>query len=61
VQAAGDQVFGIPFPEASSVVNVYPIAPVADTDQSALARQFIDFVLSPAGQQVLKDAGFGAP
>ena len=61
VQAAGDQVVGIPFPEASSVVNVYPIAPVADTDQSALARQFIDFVLSPAGQQVLKDAGFGAP
>jgi molybdate transport system substrate-binding protein len=61
VQAAGSDVEGIPFPEAGGVVNVYPIAPVKGTDQSALAREFIDMVRGATGQRVLEDAGFGQP
>ncbi|MFN8196221.1 MAG: molybdate ABC transporter substrate-binding protein [Nocardioidaceae bacterium] len=58
VEAAGDQVTGIDFPEASQAVNVYPIATVKDSDQADLAQQFVDLVLSDAGQKVLHDAGF---
>jgi len=61
VSAAGDTVEGIEFPESAEVVNTYPIAPVADSDEADLAAQFVDFVLSASGQSVLQDAGFGAP
>jgi len=61
VKAAGDQVKGVPFPQSSEVVNTYPIAPIADSKQSALAKQFIDFVLSADGQKVLRNAGFRKP
>ena len=59
VKAAGDAVEGVPFAESKKVVNTYPIAPVADSGQSDLAQEFVDLVLSDAGQQVLRDAGFG--
>lgn len=36
----------------------YPIAPLAHAPQPVLAQQFVDFVLSPAGQQVLAGYGF---
>lgn len=61
VTAAGDSVHGVTFPESDEVVNTYPIAPVADSDQSELASEFVQFVLSDTGQQILKDAGFGQP
>jgi len=61
VTAAGKQVTGVPFPESSKVVNTYPIAPVADSDHSDLAQEFVDYVLSSDGQKVLADAGFGKP
>lgn len=61
VAAAGDAVTGVPFPESDQVVNTYPIAPVAGSDQSELAAQFVAFVLGDRGQQVLHDAGFGKP
>lgn len=61
VAGAGDDVEGITFPESKQVVNVYPIAPVADSDQAELAQEFVDLVLGDTGQQILQDAGFGQP
>ncbi|MET3960981.1 molybdate transport system substrate-binding protein [Marmoricola sp. OAE513] len=61
VIAAGDAVKGITFPESSSAVNTYPITTVKDSKQAALAEEFVEFVLSTAGQAVLADAGFGKP
>jgi molybdate transport system substrate-binding protein len=59
VQAAGDDVEGITFPESGSVVNTYPIATVEGTDESDLAQEFIDLVLGDTGQKILTGAGFG--
>ena len=61
VIAAGDDVLGIEFPESSAVVNTYPITTLADSDEADLAGEFVDLVLGETGQQVLSDAGFGAP
>jgi molybdate transport system substrate-binding protein len=61
VIAAGDAVTGIRFPESADVVNAYPIATVAGSDEPDLARQFVDLVLSEEGRGVLTDAGFGRP
>jgi molybdate transport system substrate-binding protein len=61
VIAAGDAVRGIAFPESDAVVNRYPIAVVADTEQPDLAEAFVELVLSDAGQTVLRRAGFGRP
>ncbi len=61
VIGAGDDVLGIDFPESAEAVNEYPIAALADSEQTELAQQFVAFVLSGGGQKVLADAGFGAP
>lgn len=61
VAAAGADVEGIGFPEAARVVNTYPIAPVAGSDEAGLAQELVDLVLGETGQSVLRDAGFGAP
>ena len=56
--AAGTGVVTITFPEASRVVNDYPIAVVKGTRNPDAAQAFIDEVLSPDGQKVLTNAGF---
>nr|WP_300048924.1 molybdate ABC transporter substrate-binding protein [uncultured Nocardioides sp.] len=61
VITAGDAVQGIELPESASVLNSYPIATVADSENADLAQAFVDLVLSDEGQQVLADAGFGRP
>lgn len=61
VQAAGDSVLGIDLPEASEVVNAYPIAVLDDPSAGDLAREFLEYVLSPEAQGVLADGGFGPP
>ena len=61
VQAAGDDVEGITFPESSEAVNTYPIATLQDSDHAKVAREFADFVLGAKGQKVLSDAGFARP
>jgi len=53
-----DQVRVIDIPDAINVVAIYPIAPVVDSTQSALAQAFVDFVLSPTGQSILERYGF---
>jgi molybdate transport system substrate-binding protein len=40
---------------------LYPIAVTAATGQKARARSFVDFVLSPAAQEVFSKFGFGKP
>jgi molybdate transport system substrate-binding protein len=61
VIATGDQVDGIEFAEAQQAVNTYPIATVRDSRNPALAKAFVDYVLSPEGQAVLAKAGFAKP
>lgn len=51
----------IPIPDEQNVVATYPIAPLADAAEPALAQAFIDFVLSPEGQAILARWGFGPP
>ncbi len=61
VIAAGDDVQGVTFPESSTAVNVYPIAPLKDSENPQLAQEFVDLVTSREGQSVLRDAGFAKP
>lgn len=61
VRAAGDAVEGIAVPEADQVVNEYPVATLADSDEADLAREFVELVLGATGREVLDTAGFGAP
>lgn len=61
VLAADDEVLGIEVPESSAVVNDYPIATVAGSDEAELARAFVDLVLGEEGREVLAEAGFNAP
>jgi molybdate transport system substrate-binding protein len=48
----------IAIPPELNVVAEYPIAPVVSGRQPALTREFIDLVLSPAGQEILGRFGF---
>jgi len=61
VQGAGSKVTGVPIQGTKQVVNTYPIATLKGAKQTQLAQQFVDYVVGPKGQQVLKAAGFGAP
>jgi molybdate transport system substrate-binding protein len=40
---------------------VYPVALVAASGKQALALSFVDFVMSPAAQEILSKFGFGKP
>ncbi|HVM95949.1 MAG TPA: molybdate ABC transporter substrate-binding protein [Candidatus Acidoferrales bacterium] len=57
VRAAAGKVDGIDIPESSNVVARYPIAIVKGSQNQEAAAAFVEFVLSPRGQQLL--AGFG--
>jgi molybdate transport system substrate-binding protein len=48
----------IEIPDALNTIATYPIALVGDSEQPALAQQFIDFVLSPDGQAIMQEFGF---
>jgi len=61
VQAAGDAVAGIAFPEAEQAVNKYPICTLEAAPNPDAAQAFVDLVRSDAGQKALVDAGFRAP
>ena len=38
---------------------IYPVALVAASPKKALAQSFLDFILSPAAQEIFKKYGFG--
>jgi len=61
IKAAEPSAKGIPFPEAGSAVNTYPVAAVATGRNNATARAFLELVTSPEGHKVLAAAGFGPP
>ena len=50
----------IEIPDALNTVATYPIATLSDSSNPDLAQQFVDYVLAPAGQQVLEKYGFSA-
>ena len=60
-KSAGDKITAIPLDLAKPTINDYPIAAVNGAKNPELAAAFITLVTSPDGQQVLQDAGFGAP
>jgi molybdate transport system substrate-binding protein len=58
VKAAGAKVKGIAIPASVNASTEYPIAALTKAPNPATAKAFVDYVLSPAGQQVLLAAGF---
>lgn len=59
--SAPEEVDVVPVDGAEQVVNHYPIAVTADSDQPEAAGAWLDFVLGPEAQAVLGEAGFGSP
>ncbi len=58
---AGNKVTTVAFPESAGAVNVYPIAPVADSKHADLAQQFDALITGPEGRAALAKAGFVTP
>jgi molybdate transport system substrate-binding protein len=56
--ASVGQVNVLEIPPDLNVAALYYIAPVQDSKQARLARAFVDFVLSPIGQNILAKFGF---
>ncbi len=61
VLAAGSAVQGVVIPDAQNTVAVYPAAPLASSANAALAKAFVAYVASPAGEKILAKYGFLAP
>ena len=61
VRAAGSQVRGVEIPAGRNASTSYPIATLSEAPNVAVARAFVDHVLSPAGTTVLTEAGFASP
>ncbi len=55
---AADKVDKLDIPDELNTIATYPIAPLADSQNSELADSFIDLVLSPEGQSILAQHGF---
>jgi molybdate transport system substrate-binding protein len=58
VLSGGTKVTGVTFPSASQFIVSYPIAPLNTSKSPKVAAAFVAYVLSPAGQAILKHAGF---
>jgi molybdate transport system substrate-binding protein len=61
VLAEGSKLKGIVIPAADNASTLYPIATITSSKHEAIAKEFVDYVLSPAGQKVLTAAGFQKP
>jgi molybdate transport system substrate-binding protein len=61
VLAAKPAVAGVVIPDDDNITAVYPIAPIAKSSNLKLAKAFIAYVMSPAGQKTLARYGFLAP
>jgi molybdate transport system substrate-binding protein len=61
VMAAGSKVTGVAIPASDNASTLYPIATIKDSKHQSEAQAFMNYVLSPTGQQVLTAAGFEQP
>ena len=61
VLSAGSKLKGITIPANVNASTLYPIATIKSSKHASIAKEFVDYVLSPAGQQVLAAAGFLKP
>jgi molybdate transport system substrate-binding protein len=61
VMAAGSKVKGVTIPASENASTLYPMATVSSSKHQSIAQAFMNYVLSPAGQQVLTAAGFEKP
>jgi molybdate transport system substrate-binding protein len=61
VLSAGTKLKGITIPANENASTLYPIATIKSSKHASIAKEFVDYVLSPAGQQVLAAAGFLKP
>lgn len=61
VAGAAGKVDGVPFPEAASAINTYPIAVLKNAPDPIAAQAFEAYVLSSEGESVLLQAGFIKP
>jgi len=61
VQAAGSKVNGVKISASDNASTEYPIATINSSKHKSEAQAFMNYVLSPAGQQVLTAAGFEKP
>jgi molybdate transport system substrate-binding protein len=61
VEAAGEKVEGIQFPEAQDAVNSYPICVLKAAPDAKAAQAFVALVRSATGRQALTAAGFRSP
>ncbi len=61
VIATGDDAAGVAIPADINVIAEYPVVALADAPNPDGARVFLDFVLGPAGQQILASYGFDSP
>jgi molybdate transport system substrate-binding protein len=59
VKSAGGKFASIEFSNIEKATTKYPIG--VTLSANAKAQAFVDFVMSEAGQKVLRDAGFGSP
>jgi len=60
-KSAGKTVQQIKIPASLNVLAVYPIAPVASSQNDSVANAWVKYVTSPAGQKTLKSFGFLPP
>jgi molybdate transport system substrate-binding protein len=61
VASTGGSVVGIDIPSGVNVVAEYPIAVLSTALNSAGAAEFVAFILSDDGRNILAAAGFGTP
>jgi molybdate transport system substrate-binding protein len=61
VLSEGTKLKGITIPANVNASTLYPIATIKSSKHASIAKEFVDYVLSPAGQQVLTAAGFLKP
>jgi molybdate transport system substrate-binding protein len=61
VKSAGSKVLGVNFAEAASAINTYPIVVVRTGKNPTAGQEFVNYVVSPAGQEILQAAGFQQP
>lgn len=56
--ARDENIQALEIPEELNVTASYVLAPIKDSEQPQLANSFIEFVLSPQGQEILGEYGF---